>query len=259
MALSYKARRRWSLFILVIGLPAYIALAWWITSHVRTALDLGGVRGLRRAGHRLGPAAQGCVFFFFFQGCGPGRPRRPARGLTTPKRETPPRWMPRGRAIFLDWGGVSRPGAARLSGRPRARHARSDRAAWGGGGEAAERLKQCLRVRSVSVAFRDRCGTVADGPKVPVPKATSAYCAASSTTSSISTASLCSRRWAKPFAVCPGDRVMVGWGIRGGLGVRLLHRRGRRFHGGGRPARRSSTTALPPAHARHSPCRVRGS
>jgi hypothetical protein len=32
MALSYKARRRWSLFILVIGLPAYIALAWWITS-----------------------------------------------------------------------------------------------------------------------------------------------------------------------------------------------------------------------------------
>jgi hypothetical protein len=32
MALSYKARRRWSLFILVIGLPAYIAAAWWVTS-----------------------------------------------------------------------------------------------------------------------------------------------------------------------------------------------------------------------------------
>lgn len=32
MSLSYKARRRWSLFVLVIGLPAYIALAWYITS-----------------------------------------------------------------------------------------------------------------------------------------------------------------------------------------------------------------------------------
>lgn len=27
MALSYKARRRWALFILVIGLPLYIAVA----------------------------------------------------------------------------------------------------------------------------------------------------------------------------------------------------------------------------------------
>jgi hypothetical protein len=27
MALSYKARRRWSLFILVVGLPAYIVTA----------------------------------------------------------------------------------------------------------------------------------------------------------------------------------------------------------------------------------------
>ena len=27
MALSYKARRRWSLFILVIGLPLYIVMA----------------------------------------------------------------------------------------------------------------------------------------------------------------------------------------------------------------------------------------
>lgn len=32
MALGYKARRRWSLVILVIGLPAWIALAWWLTS-----------------------------------------------------------------------------------------------------------------------------------------------------------------------------------------------------------------------------------
>lgn len=32
MALSYKARRRWSLFILVVGLPAYIALAWYVLS-----------------------------------------------------------------------------------------------------------------------------------------------------------------------------------------------------------------------------------
>ncbi len=32
MALSYKARRRWSLFILLIGMPAYIGFAWWILS-----------------------------------------------------------------------------------------------------------------------------------------------------------------------------------------------------------------------------------
>jgi hypothetical protein len=32
MALSYKTRRRLSLVILVFGLPAYIALAWWIMS-----------------------------------------------------------------------------------------------------------------------------------------------------------------------------------------------------------------------------------
>jgi hypothetical protein len=32
MALSYKTRRRLSLFILIFGLPAYIALAWWIMS-----------------------------------------------------------------------------------------------------------------------------------------------------------------------------------------------------------------------------------
>jgi hypothetical protein len=29
MALSYKARRRWSLVILLIGLPSYIAVAVW--------------------------------------------------------------------------------------------------------------------------------------------------------------------------------------------------------------------------------------
>lgn len=28
MALSYKARRRWALVILIIGLPLYIAVAW---------------------------------------------------------------------------------------------------------------------------------------------------------------------------------------------------------------------------------------
>lgn len=32
MALSYKARRRWSLFILLIGLPAYVIAAWVVTS-----------------------------------------------------------------------------------------------------------------------------------------------------------------------------------------------------------------------------------
>ena len=32
MALSYKARRRWSLVVLLVGLPAYIAAAWYILS-----------------------------------------------------------------------------------------------------------------------------------------------------------------------------------------------------------------------------------
>jgi uncharacterized protein (DUF983 family) len=32
MALSYKTRRRLSLVILIFGLPAYIALAWFIMS-----------------------------------------------------------------------------------------------------------------------------------------------------------------------------------------------------------------------------------
>jgi len=32
MALSYKTRRRLSLLVLLVGLPAYIALAWWVVS-----------------------------------------------------------------------------------------------------------------------------------------------------------------------------------------------------------------------------------
>ena len=32
MALSYKARRRWSLVILLVGLPIYIGLAWFLLS-----------------------------------------------------------------------------------------------------------------------------------------------------------------------------------------------------------------------------------
>lgn len=32
MALRYKTRRRLSLLVLLLGLPAYIALAWWIMS-----------------------------------------------------------------------------------------------------------------------------------------------------------------------------------------------------------------------------------
>lgn len=32
MALSYKARRRWSLVILLLGLPTYIAMAWFLMS-----------------------------------------------------------------------------------------------------------------------------------------------------------------------------------------------------------------------------------
>ena len=32
MALSYKSRRRWALVLLLVGLPLYIAAAWYITS-----------------------------------------------------------------------------------------------------------------------------------------------------------------------------------------------------------------------------------
>lgn len=32
MALSYKARRRWSLFILIVGIPAYIVVAVTVMS-----------------------------------------------------------------------------------------------------------------------------------------------------------------------------------------------------------------------------------
>ncbi|MDG1471419.1 MAG: DUF2842 domain-containing protein [Ascidiaceihabitans sp.] len=32
MALSYKARRRWSLVILLVGLPLYIGVAVWVVT-----------------------------------------------------------------------------------------------------------------------------------------------------------------------------------------------------------------------------------
>ena len=32
MTLSYKARRRWALVILLLGLPGYIGVAWFLTS-----------------------------------------------------------------------------------------------------------------------------------------------------------------------------------------------------------------------------------
>ena len=32
MALTYKTRRRLSLLILLVGMPAYIAVAWWAMS-----------------------------------------------------------------------------------------------------------------------------------------------------------------------------------------------------------------------------------
>ncbi|GAA4223203.1 DUF2842 domain-containing protein [Sagittula sp. NFXS13] len=32
MELSYKARRRWSLVLLIFGLPAYIAAVWFLLS-----------------------------------------------------------------------------------------------------------------------------------------------------------------------------------------------------------------------------------
>ena len=36
MALSYKARRRWSLVVLLIGLPVYIVTAVWVMSFFET-------------------------------------------------------------------------------------------------------------------------------------------------------------------------------------------------------------------------------
>ena len=36
MALSYKARRRWSLVVLLIGLPVYIVMAVWLMSFFDT-------------------------------------------------------------------------------------------------------------------------------------------------------------------------------------------------------------------------------
>lgn len=34
MALSYKARRRWALIILLIGMPVYVVVAWKIVSEL---------------------------------------------------------------------------------------------------------------------------------------------------------------------------------------------------------------------------------
>ncbi len=34
MALSYKARRRWSLFVLLVGFPLYIVVAWGVLSRL---------------------------------------------------------------------------------------------------------------------------------------------------------------------------------------------------------------------------------
>jgi len=36
MALSYKARRRWSLVVLLTGLPVYIVMAVWLMSFFET-------------------------------------------------------------------------------------------------------------------------------------------------------------------------------------------------------------------------------
>ncbi|QFT92600.1 hypothetical protein FIU86_07085 [Roseovarius sp. THAF9] len=41
MALSYKARRRWSLVILLIALPLYIVVAVNLTDWLRTRYDVG--------------------------------------------------------------------------------------------------------------------------------------------------------------------------------------------------------------------------
>ncbi|BBU57481.1 hypothetical protein KU6B_37460 [Mameliella alba] len=44
MPLSYKARRRWSLFVLLVGFPLYIVVAWGVLSrldlwHLPVALE----------------------------------------------------------------------------------------------------------------------------------------------------------------------------------------------------------------------------
>ena len=46
MALSYKARRRWALVILLLGLPGYIAVAWFLTSFLEVQSVLAIFVGL---------------------------------------------------------------------------------------------------------------------------------------------------------------------------------------------------------------------
>ena len=74
MALSYKARKRWSLVVLLIGLPAYIVVAVtltdWLRARLRRAaglvelavfvvLGVIWIVPLKRAVSRRGPARPG--------------------------------------------------------------------------------------------------------------------------------------------------------------------------------------------------------
>ena len=52
MALSYKARRRWSLVILLVGLPLYIGLSWFLLS----LFERPSIRFFKRL--RSGPSRQ---------------------------------------------------------------------------------------------------------------------------------------------------------------------------------------------------------
>ncbi|SFC48698.1 DUF2842 domain-containing protein [Tropicimonas isoalkanivorans] len=79
MALSYKARRRWSLVILLVGLPAYIVVAWVVLSW----LDRPSVLVELLVYIILG-IAWALPFRFVFRGVGKAAPTEDA-ALTTPE------------------------------------------------------------------------------------------------------------------------------------------------------------------------------
>ncbi len=75
MSLSYKARRRWSLFILLIGLPAYIVVAVTIVN----MLDRPSVFVELLVYIALG-FAWAVPFRFVFRGVGKADPKERDRG-----------------------------------------------------------------------------------------------------------------------------------------------------------------------------------
>ncbi|MFV0360544.1 DUF2842 domain-containing protein [Tropicimonas sp.] len=87
MALSYRARRRWSLFVLLVGMPAYVVLAVTLLSHIDRLPFLAEVLVYVAVGI-------GWVFPLRFVFLGVGKPDpdqadddAPARGASAPPPE----------------------------------------------------------------------------------------------------------------------------------------------------------------------------